>query len=140
MTTEETAELLALDVPVRLATLEATGFPRITPLWFLWEDDAFWMTSVEGRPHLRNLARDPRAAVCVDVEEPQESPGVRPNRQVKGYGHAVLQPDVGGDWTRRITLKYLHGRDGETRAEARAAMARTVIEFRPERLMTHQIP
>jgi Pyridoxamine 5'-phosphate oxidase len=140
MTSEETAALLALDVPARLATLEATGFPRITPLWFLWEGGAFWMTSVDGQPHLRNLARDPRAAICVDVEESRESEGVRPNRQVKGHGLAVLQPDVAGEWTRRITLKYLHGSAGEKRASARAAMPRIVIELRPERLITHQTP
>src|SRR5204862_7361000 len=64
----------------------------------------------------------------------------RPNRQVKGHGLAVLQPDVAGEWTRRITLKYLHGSAGEKRDAAWAAMPRIVIELRPERLITHQTP
>lgn len=65
------------DVPLRLATIRRDGLPRITPLWFLYEDGAFHMTSVAGHPHLRDLARDPRASVCVDVEERVTEAGTR---------------------------------------------------------------
>ncbi|MBV8940650.1 MAG: pyridoxamine 5'-phosphate oxidase family protein, partial [Solirubrobacterales bacterium] len=63
-------ELLALDVPARLATLDSRGFPHVTPLWFLWSDGAFYFTSLTDRPHLRRLERKPRtargAAACGD--------------------------------------------------------------------------
>jgi nitroimidazol reductase NimA-like FMN-containing flavoprotein (pyridoxamine 5'-phosphate oxidase superfamily) len=91
----EIAELLALDVPAHLATVDPQGFPRITPIWFLWENGTFYMTSVKGKPHLRNLERNPKASVCVDIEECLTD-GQRPSRQVKAYGEARLADDTGG--------------------------------------------
>ncbi len=129
------AALLALDIPARLATIDPDGYPRVTPIWFMWEGGAFWMSSVEGQPHLRNLRRDPRAAISVDTEADVAVGGVRANRRVRAQGRAVLGPDVGGQWTRRITLKYVPGPDGETAATRRAAMPRVVISLRPERLV-----
>jgi nitroimidazol reductase NimA-like FMN-containing flavoprotein (pyridoxamine 5'-phosphate oxidase superfamily) len=65
--------LLALDVPARLATLDRYGFPHVTPLWFMWTGQAFVMTSIVDRPHLRRLAGNPRAGLCVDVEAARAS-------------------------------------------------------------------
>jgi hypothetical protein len=39
MTEDEIVELLALDIPARLATIDADGARRITPIGFLWDDD-----------------------------------------------------------------------------------------------------
>ena len=65
----EVEALLAADVPARVATLDAEGYPHVTPLWFVWADGAFHMTSFAGKPHLRRLASNPRAGVCVDAED-----------------------------------------------------------------------
>ena len=32
---EEIADLLTSDTVARLATIDANGYPRVTPLWFL---------------------------------------------------------------------------------------------------------
>ncbi len=135
LTDEEVAEVLALDVPAHLATMDPDGYPRITPIWFVWDGDAFRMTSLEGRPHLSNLARDPRAAICVDTEDPHPIGGVRADRQVKAQAIAQLSPDEGGEWTRRITLKYVPGGEGEAAAERRVALPRVLVTLRPERLV-----
>jgi PPOX class probable F420-dependent enzyme len=135
LTPTEVGALLALDIPAHLATIDADGFPRITPLWFLWDEGAFYMTSVKGQPHLRNIERDPRVALCVDVEEREVVDGHRPNRRIRAQGEAELAPDDGGTWTRRITLKYVRGEEGERAAERRAPMARVVIRLLPVRLL-----
>lgn len=132
---DEIEELLALDLPAHLATIDRDGFPRVTPIWFLWVDGAFHMTSVEGQPHLRNLERDPRAAVSVDTEERKSAGGRRPSRRVRAQGEAELFPDEDGAWTRRITLKYVQGEEGEAAADRRAGMPRVVIRLRPLRLL-----
>lgn len=134
MTQEEIAEVLALEVPARLATLDPDGFPRVTPIWFLWEDGAFYMTSVEGKIQLRNLQHDPRASICVDVEGADSGEGYRPNRQVKAKGRVRLYEDD-GTWTRRITMKYVSGPQGDVTADGRASMPRLVIELRPDKLV-----
>ena len=133
MSDSEIDDLLALDVPARLATLDAAGYPHVTPLWFVWSDGAFYMTSIPDRPHLRRLRHDPRVGVCVDHEAPEREDGERPNRQVRGIGDAELFPDARGEWTRRITLKYVHG--AGHRATARAAHERIVIRLTPARLV-----
>jgi PPOX class probable F420-dependent enzyme len=122
--------LLALDVPAHLATLDADGYPRITPLWFVWEDGAFYMTSVDGRPHVRDLERDSRASLCVDSHERVSAAGARRNRQVKARGRADLRADQEGYWTTRITAKYVSGADGEALAQRRASMPRVLIVLR----------
>lgn len=135
LTRYEIDALLARDVPARLGTIDANGFPHVTPLWFIWEDGAFYMTSLTDRPHLRRLERNPKAAVCVDVEEPEREDGERPNRQVRGTGEADLLPDADGFWTRVITEKYIGGPARAARSAARTADPRTVIRLRPVRLI-----
>lgn len=131
---DEAGDLLRRDVPAHLGTLDGRGYPRITPIWFLFEDGTFYMTSIVGKRHLEDLRRDPRASIRVDVEDAVAVGGVRANCQVGGRGIAELRPDVGGTWTRRITLKYVTGSDGEARAAMRSAQERIVIVLKPERL------
>ncbi len=83
---EEIDHLLQADVPARLATLDGDGYPRVVPIWFLWADGAFYMTSVPERVHVADIRRDGRAAICVDIEERR----TRQNRQVRGRGIAEL--------------------------------------------------
>ena len=128
-------ELLALDVPARLATLDSRGFPHVTPLWFLWSEGAFYFTSLTDRPHLRRLEREPRVRVCVDIESPQRPDGQRPNRQVRALGHAELFSDEGGAWTRAITLKYVKGPAAREHGERRAEQPRVAIRLKPITLL-----
>lgn len=127
----EIETLLALDVPAHLATLDSAGFPHVTPLWFVWEDGAFFMTSIVDRPHLRRLAHNRRAGLGIDVEEPERTDGQRPNRQVRAIGEAELYPDRDARWTKRITAKYVRGATAPERVAARAADQRLVICLRP---------
>jgi nitroimidazol reductase NimA-like FMN-containing flavoprotein (pyridoxamine 5'-phosphate oxidase superfamily) len=127
-------DLLRLEVPAHLASIDPSGFPRVTPIWFLWKDGAFYMTSFRNKPHVRNLRRDPKASVCVDVERLAPD-GQRPNQQVKGAGEADLYPDEGGRVTREITLKYVRGPLAATEAERRGRMDRLVIRIEPRRLV-----
>lgn len=135
MSPNEIETLLGADVPARLATLDREGFPHVTPLWFIWTDGAFHLTSFPDRPHVRRLERDPRAGICVDVEAPEREDGERPNRQVRAVGTAELFADDRGAWTRRITRKYVTGAVAIERAETRAAAPRTVIRLEPAGLV-----
>jgi nitroimidazol reductase NimA-like FMN-containing flavoprotein (pyridoxamine 5'-phosphate oxidase superfamily) len=45
---EEIAGLLARDVVARVATIDADGYPHVTPLWFLWADGAFTLRAMPG--------------------------------------------------------------------------------------------
>ena len=127
-------ELLGRDLVLHLVTLRRDGAPRITPLWFIYERDAFYMTSVAGKPHLRDLARDARCAVIVDAEIDPAPDGERRYARVRASGRAELLEDLGKVWTKRITRHYVRGDAGERLAERRARDERTLITLRPERL------
>lgn len=127
----EIAALLRADVAARLATVDSHGFPHVTPLWFIWEDDAFYLTSYSDRPHLRRLERDPRAGTCIDVEQSERKDLHRPNQQVRAVGRADLFPDRDGLRTERIDARYVK----EAAFVRRATEFRTVIRLRPDRLV-----
>jgi nitroimidazol reductase NimA-like FMN-containing flavoprotein (pyridoxamine 5'-phosphate oxidase superfamily) len=91
----DAAALLDRDVPAHLGTIDGQGYPRITPIWFVYEDGAFYMSSLVGKRHIPDLRREPRPSVRVDCEEPTSVGGVRANRQVGGRGIAELRTDVG---------------------------------------------
>jgi hypothetical protein len=93
------------------------------------------MTSISDRPHLRRLERDRLAGLLVDHESTMGPDGERPNRQVRVVGDAELFPDADGEWTRRTTLKYVHGPAGAERAAGRASDERIVIRLRPARIV-----
>ncbi|HEV8295990.1 MAG TPA: pyridoxamine 5'-phosphate oxidase family protein [Acidimicrobiales bacterium] len=133
---EEIAELLAAEVPARLATLDAAGYPHVTPIWFAWDGEAFHMTSLLAKPHVERLRRDPRAGLVIDVEAEERPDGQRPNRQVRVIGNAHLEPELDGHWTRLITHRYVRGPAADAHAEARAAQARVVISLRPTQWVT----
>jgi hypothetical protein len=135
MTTAEIEALLLTAIPARLATIDHGGFPHVTPLWFIWADDAFYLTSIIDRPHLRRLAANPRASVCIDVEEAERDDGHRPNQQVRAIGRTTLFPDQDGLWTGRITEKYVRGPSAVAMRDSRVGDERMVICLRPEHLI-----
>lgn len=116
---EETAELLASDIVARLATIDGDGYPHVTPLWFLWADGAFHMTSDAGKLHVARLRANPRAGLVIDTEAGQRPDGERPNRQIRAVGDAILSPDTGAVWTRRVWDKYINGPAGGQAADSR---------------------
>ncbi|QVI23951.1 pyridoxamine 5'-phosphate oxidase family protein [Nocardia tengchongensis] len=125
----EVERLLASDTVARFSTVEADGFPHITPIWFLWADGRILLTSYARRPHLRRVAADSRVGLVIDVEEALRADGERPNRQVRVIGDATVDNDPDGLWTARIRAKYL-GPDAPTvRAE------RKLITVVPRRIV-----
>ncbi len=50
----------------RVATAGPDG-PHLTPLWFVWDDQALWLWSIVRSQRWTDLTRDPRAAVLVDA-------------------------------------------------------------------------
>ena len=132
---EETADLLASDTVARLAPIDASGYPHVTPLWFPWADGAFHLASDAGRPHLARLRANPRAGLVIDTEAAQRPDGQRPNKQVRAVGDATLTPDTGTAWTSRIWDKYVNGPAARNALNERlSGRQRVLITITPVRL------
>jgi PPOX class probable F420-dependent enzyme len=130
----EPRDLLDRDLVLQLVTLRRDGSPRITPLWFSWDGHVLRMTSVAGKPHLRDLERDARCAAVIHDQVDPAPDGEPRYARVRASGRAELSPDADGAWTRRITLRYLSGAAGTNLADRRARDERVVITLRPTRL------
>lgn len=70
-------ELLDRPVVCKLATVDADGYPHITPLWFHWDGDVIRMTSLHRKPHLRRLRLDTRACALIEEEQNERADGER---------------------------------------------------------------
>lgn len=63
----EQARRLFRDVPlVHVGTVDADGWPHVVPLWFVWLEDALYVSSRRGSVTHRNVQRNPRTVLQVD--------------------------------------------------------------------------
>jgi len=136
LTQQEIVDLVSLAMPAHLATLDPAGFPRVIPIWFLWEDGSFYLSSGPQSRHVQDLARDPRAGLCLTIEESQTETGYRPFRQIMVRGLAHVLPDTDASWARKLIGKYIPGEAGMRRARLEAGKPHVVIVLRPERFST----
>lgn len=77
--------------------------PRVSPLWFLWEDDTIWIIAdTHTKSYPRRVKRDPRTALAIVDFQPQtglvQHVGMR--------GRATIEP-FDGDRASRLLRKYL---------------------------------
>jgi nitroimidazol reductase NimA-like FMN-containing flavoprotein (pyridoxamine 5'-phosphate oxidase superfamily) len=104
--------------------------PRVSPLWFLWEDETVWIIAqLEGRSYPDRVQQHPEAALAVvdfDIDTGQvEHVGMRGTASLEPYHEAVAG---------RLLEKYL----GTRREDWPAAFvdldpdAYRLLEFTPE--------
>ena len=96
---------------MRIGVVRPDGSPLVTPLWYLYENEAIYFTPRERSEWFACLRHDPRAALCID-EQPL------PYRKVMIEGVAELLYDVGADdeWRDlylRMAKQYVPDDDAE---------------------------
>ena len=72
----------------KLSYTAADGRPLVAPVWFVLEDDVLVFNTGASTAKGRALRRDPRATVCVDLEQP-------PYAYVPVQGSAELSEEPG---------------------------------------------
>lgn len=92
----------------KLATVRADGRPHVAPIWFVLDGDDLLFNTDEKSVKGRNLVRDPRVSISVDLEEP-------PYGFVLIEGTATVSEDPAEllRWATAIGGRYM----GEDRAE-----------------------
>lgn len=94
-----------------LSTIAKDGNIHAVPIWYLWKDGAFYITTYKRSQKVRNIERTGRATICVD----DRSPGSV--RYVTAEGPVAIDHEATKE--KRLEL-WRHYRG----AEAEAAMAR----------------
>ena len=61
----------------RLGVLKEDGWPFVTPMWYRWRDDSFWVVGRKRSAWVQDLLRDPRCFVCIDEAAMPPAGGLR---------------------------------------------------------------
>ncbi|MEP6637739.1 MAG: PPOX class F420-dependent oxidoreductase [Chloroflexota bacterium] len=130
-TAERQAEFLATTPNVVVATIRPDGLPQLTPNWYLWTGEVFWISTAAATVKTRNLRLDPRIVLCLD--------DVPSGDYVQVTGAATL---IEGDAAREPTLelcrKYMAADEVEAHwASLLATGPQLIIEVSADRWQWH---
>jgi 2-phospho-L-lactate guanylyltransferase len=101
---------------MRLGTVGSDGYPQVTPIWYLYDDGRFWITTASDRVKARNMLARPQVGFAIDSDQ-------RPYRGISARGQALLiaEGEAALPMTRRIAARYVP-------AERLEAMVDTLME------------
>jgi PPOX class probable F420-dependent enzyme len=114
----------------KLAYTSADGRPLVAPVWFIVEDGCILFNTGAGTAKGRALARDPRATLCSDLEEP-------PYGFVQVQGEAGLSEDP-GELLRvatAIAARYMGPDRAEELGKRNAVPGEYVVRLRPTKVL-----
>ncbi len=117
--TAEVRAFLAEPRYAALATINESGMPQLTAIWYELQGDEVVMNMAAGRLKHRNLQRDPRLSLCI----------VDGERYVTLYGRATLndnQAEAQED-DYRLAIRYDGPEHAEERRPAIALQQRIII-------------
>ena len=109
MNEQELDEFLRNTHTCRLATIGPNG-PHVAPLWYVWDGQSLWFTSLVRSQRWKDIERDPRVSVVIDAgEDYLELRGAELMGQVTAVGEVprVGEPNTNLEEPERLmSLKY----------------------------------
>ena len=114
----------------KLAYTSADGRPLAVPVWFIVEDGTLVFNTGKNTAKGRALARDPRATLCVDLEEP-------PYGFVQVQGNAELSEDPGEllRTATAIAARYMGQDRAEEIGKRNGVEGELVVRLRPTKVI-----
>lgn len=108
----------------------ADGRPLVTPVWFTLDGDKLVFTTSKDSAKVQAFARDPRAAICVDLERP-------PYAFVQVQGVVELSEDPRDLLATAITIatRYVGPAEAEEFGRRNGVPGELVIRLRPSRVI-----
>ena len=116
----------------KLAYAGQDGRPLVAPVWFIVEDGVLVFNTGKDTAKGRSLARDPRATLCVDLEEP-------PYAFVQVQGKAELSEEP-GELVRTATAiaaRYMGQDRAEEYGKRNGVPGELVVRLHPTRVIAH---
>ena len=112
-----------------MSTVRADGSPQISPVWYLFDGDAFIISTAKETAKWHNLLRDPRIALCVDDPDT--------GRMVVVYGRAELADQDIWDTTRKLVEKYVKQPEAVQEHMERIFKnwTRVIVKVRPDKVI-----
>lgn len=102
--------------PARIASISPNGFPLVSTVWLLHEDNAFWAITQASTLLRRNLSLNPRCAFEFALQHERYS-------VLRGQGEAALSLEDGARMTEMMIARYLDDPQGAVAEKMRAQVA-----------------
>ncbi|MGO9292613.1 MAG: PPOX class F420-dependent oxidoreductase [Streptosporangiaceae bacterium] len=114
----------------KLAVSRADGRPHVTPVWFVLDGADIVFTTHQSGVKGRSLRRDPRAALCVDDQQP-------PFSFVLIEGTAVLSADLPQVryWAGVIGARYMGADRAEEFGSRNGVPGELLVRLRPAKVI-----
>ena len=129
LTKLELAAFLGEPRMAHLATASKTGKPRVSPIWYVYEDGCFYFTTRLRWVKGRQIQRNSHVALSVASDE-------RPYRAVCAFGTAHLVQKDRDKWLERISTRYGEREGREWLSEAVRQKGRVLFKLQPDRIMS----
>ena len=125
--TENHQQFLRETAHVIIATIQPDGQPQLTPNWYLWDGERFWISTLDWTVKVRNIKRDPRVTLCIDT-------GIRRTNYVQVFGTAeIIEGDV-KEQTLELIRKYEPTEEASQRHWEEIKEDRVLIVVTPTRM------
>lgn len=125
---EELGDFLQQPRLATLATYKKDGSVLLSPVWYEWDGEFFWVSTSEGDIKDRHIQRQQLVSLCIGEE------AAYPGRVVDASGLATKLPDPGGEGLRRIATRYLSGDVAERWMAQYPTFTWILFRIKPERL------
>jgi PPOX class probable F420-dependent enzyme len=114
----------------KLAFTATDGRPLVAPIWFIVEDGTLVFNTGKDTAKGRALARDPRATICVDLEE-------EPYGFVQVQGDAELSEDPGEllRTATAIAARYMGDDHAEEFGKRNGVPGELLVRLRPTKVI-----
>lgn len=112
-----------------LATASVDGNPRVSPIWYVYEDGCFYFTTRLGRVKSDHIQENSRVALSIASDE-------HPYRAVCAFGAPRLVEKGRDEWLERISTRYGEREGREWLSEAVKQEGRVVFKLQPDRIMS----
>jgi PPOX class probable F420-dependent enzyme len=116
----------------KLAYASADGRPLVAPIWFIVEDGVLVFNTNKATAKGRALARDPRATLCVDLEEPPYA-----FVQVQGDAELSEDPDELVRTATAIAARYMGQDRAEEYGKRNGVPGELVVRLHPTKVIAH---
>lgn len=114
----------------KLSYTASDGRPLVAPVWFFLEEDRIVFNTGKDTAKGRALARDPRVALCVDLEEPPYA-----FVQVQGVAEVSEDPDDLLKTATAVGARYMGADRAGEFGRRNAVPGELVVRIRPVKVL-----
>lgn len=111
-----------------LATVDRRGRPHAVPIWYLYEDGTFIISTGRGSQKHRNVETNADVSLVIDKRE-------LPYYSVTARGPVEIGPPLTGEQRLRLAVRYLGEDLGKRYYDATAGNDSITIRLKPAKLI-----